>query len=129
LEICDRIGVVIIDADLEIARRVSFDAAKQPIVLTEERTGLVRAANPAFLSLVGVSLDEVVGRSVVDLGLWIDEGHRNSFLSCLAIEGRLSCYPLVPAPRLQSILMYVSVDLVSIGDEFLHLMRFDIVCS
>ncbi len=96
--------------DLDIAAGAYFYATTQPIALTEDRSGLIRAANPAFLALGGSSRDEVVGRSVFELGLWSDAGQWNSFLSCLAIEGRLRRYPLVASRRYRDLAMRVSAD-------------------
>ncbi len=111
--------------DQDIAAGAYFDATTQPIALTEERSGLVRAANPAFLALIGLGRDEVVGRSVVDLGLWSDAGQRNSFLSCLAIEGRLRRYPLASSRRFRDLTLHVSADPVSAAPGML-LLRIEV---
>ena len=113
--------------DLDIARRAYFDTAQQPIALTEKRSGLVRAANAAFFALLGLPEEEVLGRNVVDLGLWGDVGQRNSFLSCLAIEGSLTRYPLLSTPRFQSSVLHVSAESVGPTEEELLLMRIDVV--
>jgi two-component sensor histidine kinase len=67
---------------------------RDAILVTELETGRVLAASAAALALFGRDAEDIVGRTTVEIGIWKDEGQRNSFLSCLEIEGALVRYPV-----------------------------------
>lgn len=77
-----------------LAHQAAFDYAKEPCLLTTEREGRILAVNRALLRALNVSEDELVGKDAIEVGFWESEGQRNSFLSCLAIEGSLYRYPV-----------------------------------
>lgn len=104
---------------LEVCRRAAYDQSARPQFVVEQRSGLVLSANSAFLSLLGKAEDAVLGKTTVELGFWPDEGRRNSFLGCLAIEGHLSRYPLDAPGRLGFARIFLSVRPIALDDEVL----------
>ncbi len=77
-----------------MAHQAAFDFAKEPCLLTTERDGRILAVNRALLRAFNVQEEDLLGKNVVEAGFWESEGQRNSFLSCLAIEGSLYHYPI-----------------------------------
>ena len=67
--------------------------------VTELDSGRIVGANEAAFRLLGTDRASAMGKSTVELGLWADEGHRNSFLACLSIGGRFVRYPVRLVPK------------------------------
>lgn len=72
----------------------SYTPGAVATLLTEMDSGRILAANQAALELFGLHPDEIVGRTTMEAGLWRDAGQRNSFLSCLEMEGAVVRYPV-----------------------------------
>lgn len=104
---------------LEVCRRAAYDESGRPQFVVEQRSGRVLSANAAFLALLGKAEGAVLGRTTVELGFWPDEGRRNSFLSCLAIEGLLSRYPLDAPGRLGFARIFLTVRPIALDGEVL----------
>ncbi|MPY95520.1 MAG: PAS domain S-box protein [Acidimicrobiia bacterium] len=58
-----------------------FEAAPLPVLVTRAADGLVKLANPAFESLAGWSVAELVGRTVTEMQLWAEPDHRPPVLA------------------------------------------------
>jgi two-component sensor histidine kinase len=93
-----------------LARRAAFDTSAIPQLLADAGEGRIVAVNRAFCVLSGRGEAETVGRTDVELGFWSDEGARNSFLSCLAVEGRLAAYPIRLGPLWRGAEFRIDVD-------------------
>lgn len=66
-----------------------FRASPVGIVLSQLDTGKVLDANETFLKGFGFTLDEVLGRSTVDLGIWLNPRDRENAMQVLRETGRL----------------------------------------
>ncbi len=53
-----------------------FDASPSPIVIINRATGAYNNINQAWLALYGYALDEALGRTATELGIWIDPADR-----------------------------------------------------
>ena len=73
--------------DAEERFRLAFGTSPDPMVITRLRDGLILAVNPGFCALHGVEEEGVLGRTVVDLGLWLDADARSRFAAQLAVTG------------------------------------------
>ncbi len=63
--------------------RAFFELSPVVMCITGLADGRVRDVNDAFLRLHGVTRDEVVGRPVLELGLWVDPGQRDAIRAAL----------------------------------------------
>jgi PAS domain S-box-containing protein len=54
----------------------AFQSSPDPMAITDLDTGLIVDANSAFLAWTGCSRDEVVGKSVTELGFWANPEDR-----------------------------------------------------
>jgi PAS domain S-box-containing protein len=66
-----------------------FDASPDHIAIVRAEDGRLIAANPAFERATGYRMDEIAGRSVAELGLWVIPGERERFLADLRVKGSL----------------------------------------
>jgi len=66
----------------------------EPLLITEMGSGRIMSANDSALALLGMDAASLIGRTTIDVGIWLDSGQRNSFLACLAIEGSIVRYPV-----------------------------------
>lgn len=65
----------------------SFQSSPNAIAITGLKDGRFIEVNDAFVTLSGYSHAELVNKSSLELGLWVDEGDRSSVTSTLA-QGR-----------------------------------------
>jgi PAS domain S-box-containing protein len=74
----------------EAAERFSrmFEVNPVPTVITRVADGKILYANPAFLRSMGWTHTEVLGRTVLDLGLWADPAEREPVVRSLQASGR-----------------------------------------
>ena len=54
--------------------RSAFETSPDGVLITRAEDGKIVDANPAFLQIMRFNLEEVVGRTSVDLDMWADEG-------------------------------------------------------
>jgi two-component sensor histidine kinase len=102
----------------------SFERDWPAFVVTELQSGRVVAANRGALRLFETSRDRIIGKTTVELGLWRDEGQRNSFLACLEIEGELVRYPVRIALASGQVLeAFIAGEPFSLDDRRLLLTR------
>lgn len=64
-------------AALERFERI-FRAAPVPMTITAETTGVLLEVNEAFCALFGYSREEALGRTTLELGLWVDSRDRHA---------------------------------------------------
>jgi PAS domain S-box-containing protein len=72
-----------LDPNAAAKLRAFFELSPVIMCITGLDDGRVREVNDAFLQLGGFARDEVVGRHVLDLGLWIDPGQREQGIAML----------------------------------------------
>ena len=66
-----------------------FRVAPVGISITRPVDGRFMDFNDGFESITGYSRDDVLGRTSVELGLWVDPGDRNRMLAAVRREGRV----------------------------------------
>jgi PAS domain S-box-containing protein len=75
---------------LETAREqfvVTFESCPHPLLITSLDEGRVVEANASFLEQFGYDASEIAGRTVQELGLWVDPSARARMLEKLATDG------------------------------------------
>jgi diguanylate cyclase (GGDEF)-like protein/PAS domain S-box-containing protein len=82
--------------EIEATRRYSerlfstaFDESPEAIGLSRLSDGLFVDVNQEWLHMTGYSRDEVIGRTVVDIGHWPDRASRDAVMAPLKDSGRL----------------------------------------
>jgi len=63
--------------------RVAFDTSPDAITMTRLSDGVMVAVNQGFSQLAGWTREEAVGRSSLDLGLWVDPADRQRMADAL----------------------------------------------
>ncbi|PPE65019.1 hypothetical protein C1704_16680 [Caldimonas caldifontis] len=71
-----------------------FEACPDVITVTDPDTGRYVMANPRFEEIIGYRVDEVVGRTVLELGLLPDQAERERLLREVRREGRIVNFPM-----------------------------------
>jgi two-component system cell cycle sensor histidine kinase/response regulator CckA len=61
----------------------AFESSPDGLVMSRLRDGQIVEVNEAFVRLSGYSRDEVVGRTTLDLGLWVHPRDRERYLEAL----------------------------------------------
>lgn len=69
-----------------------FHASPDWIIVVRAEDGLILEANESFARISGYSIEDAVGRTVVELGIWAHPGKREEFVRHLRAAGRLSEY-------------------------------------
>lgn len=73
----------------------SFQASPAITALIRLDDGRIMEANLAFLNASGYTLDEVIGRTALELGIWSDPAHRVAFMENLRSAGSIRDYEAV----------------------------------
>ncbi len=69
---------------------IVFDTCPEAIAVSRESDGLQFEVNQAWTQQTGYSREQGLGRSALDLSLWLDLAHRDQVLAQLDAEGRAS---------------------------------------
>jgi two-component system cell cycle sensor histidine kinase/response regulator CckA len=64
-----------------------FDHSPITVALTTLPEGIFSEVNESFIDMFGYSRDEAIGKTTVDLGVWVHESDRNRFLRQLRDHG------------------------------------------
>ncbi len=67
----------------------AFNLSPHVVTITSLHTGRLIAVNDTFVSVTGISREEAVGRSTVELGLWVDARERETELAALRARGQV----------------------------------------
>jgi len=67
-----------------------FDSSPEAIALTRVRDGALVQVNTEWLNMTGYTRDEVVGKTAVELGHWLDPQERDRVFGALDIGGRIT---------------------------------------
>lgn len=68
----------------------TFDKSPYGLLISRYADGRHLEVNSHYLTLIGYSRDEVVGKTSVELGIWLDSDDRRKFIHALREEGRLT---------------------------------------
>jgi PAS domain S-box-containing protein len=74
--------------------RVTFQAIPDAITLTKLKGGRFIEVNEGFCAMTGFSREEVIGRSPLDLNLFVNPSERSQFFEILNREGQVNGYEL-----------------------------------
>ncbi len=66
-----------------------FQSSPDWIAISALSDGRLIEVNDAFCKITGYSRDEVIGRTSIDLGLWVDPGERTGFVELLRSNHRV----------------------------------------
>ena len=95
-----------------------FASNPEPVVLVSLDDARYLDVNEAFLKLMGYAREEVIGRTVVELGIWVDQAERASFRELLARTGSvrdLEARLQAKSGDVRTVIL--SVDLMEIGQQ------------
>ncbi|MFM8444452.1 MAG: PAS domain S-box protein [Methylococcus sp.] len=73
----------------ELKFSLAYQSSPYAIVITRQADGKVLEVNPAFETMTGYSRHEAVGKTSLELDLWVDEQARKRFLGQLADRGQV----------------------------------------
>ena len=71
-----------------------FRASPNPIAISRRHTGERVDVNDAWLQVFGFTREEAIGRSLDDLGMWVEEAERERFQEQIREQGSLRQVPL-----------------------------------
>ena len=75
------------DPDVQAKLRAAFELSPMILVVTGLADGRIRDVNDAFLKTTGYAREEVLGRPMAELGVWIDPAQRERGLAALRAAG------------------------------------------
>jgi PAS domain S-box-containing protein len=95
----------------------AFLSAPDAIAISELESGKFIEVNEAAVRIFGYSRDELIGRSALDLGIWLDRASRDDFIAHIKSMGRVVQYEVVER-RKSGELFHASVtaDTLTIGN-------------
>ena len=101
------------------------------ITLTEMATGRYVMANPGFTRVTGYTVDEAVGRTSRELGIWHDEADRQRLVAAIAEHGRVNDTTAVFVARSGSLvtLQLSAARFAMDGQEYLVINGHDVTQS
>jgi two-component system cell cycle sensor histidine kinase/response regulator CckA len=67
-----------------------FELNPDPIVISSQADGTIMDVNGSFTRATGYSKDEVIGRSVFELGIWVHPEERDEYVQALSDHGRVN---------------------------------------
>ncbi len=76
-------------AESEEKFRKAFITNPDPMTISQLEDGLILEVNDGFVETTGYSREECLGKSTLDLDLWVDEGQREEMTARLKEDGRI----------------------------------------
>ncbi|MCQ6260126.1 EAL domain-containing protein [Pseudomonas sp. Q11] len=67
-----------------------FHLCPNMVLLTRQEDGLIIEANQYFESLFGWPLHDIIGRTTLELGLWVDPGQRVKLVEAIKAKGEMA---------------------------------------
>ena len=96
----------------------AFHCYPDIITISTFNEGRYIEVNEAYLILVGYEIDEVIGRTVDELGIWDDPQERKRVLAEIKIKGSIRNYEMLFQTKTKELITaLISVDLIDIGGE------------
>ena len=72
----------------------AFHASPAPMVITDIHQGVIIDANEACAAWSGYNREEVIGRTTIELGFWVQPPARAGFVSHILKDGGMDSFPL-----------------------------------
>lgn len=72
-----------------------FSTGPDCAIISRLDDGAIDDVNDGFTVLTGYARDEAVGRTTIDLGLWVEPDQRRQYVERIAAEGALTDFPTV----------------------------------
>lgn len=72
-----------------------FSTGPDCAIISRLDDGAIDDVNDGFTTLTGFSRDEAVGRTTLDLGLWVEPGLRLEYVDRVAVEGALTDFAML----------------------------------
>jgi len=95
-----------------------FNLTPNAITLSRVSDGVYFDVNPGFTDISGWLAQEAIGRSSLDLDLWLSEQERQFFISCLRKKGKIDAYEVRHRHKNGSLFdAYTSARLMKIDSE------------
>src|SRR5216683_5494751 len=94
-----------------------FEASPDPVVVARAGDGTIVLINGAFVSTFGITLDEAVGRTPVELGLWPDPEECERCVRLLQEQQHLENLPMTLRSRRGDFPFLLSAAAVRFGGE------------
>jgi two-component system, cell cycle sensor histidine kinase and response regulator CckA len=70
----------------------AFMSSPDNMVISRIHDGIIMDVSDTFLETSGYARDEIVGRSVIDIGIWADRDERKLFINLLRECGEARCF-------------------------------------
>ncbi|HEX8071764.1 MAG TPA: PAS domain S-box protein [Pyrinomonadaceae bacterium] len=70
----------------------AFAASPLALIITSLKTGRLLEVNETFTGLTGYTREEAVGRTTLELGLWVEQADREEELGLLSARGRVRAH-------------------------------------
>lgn len=64
-----------------------FHISPDPILISDLESGTVQDVNDSFLSVLGLSREECIGKTTYEIGLWEEKGNREEFVQSVLQQG------------------------------------------
>ena len=109
----------------------AFQASPDSLSLTEFSSGTLIEVNDGFERVFGYSREEVIGRSTIDLGVWVNSEDRNAVVTKLKNEGSVKDYEAIGRRKNgESLVGLISAEIIRVaGQSLLLIMVRDITES
>jgi PAS domain S-box-containing protein len=96
----------------------AFWASPNGLSITRVADGLIYEANPSYLAMMGLTRDEAIGRSSLELGLYVDPADRRRGIEQLERDGRFSDFELRVRDRAGNVrLLRVAAEMIEVDGE------------
>lgn len=96
----------------------AFRSASYALTITNASSGKIIEVNDSFYSITGYSIDETLGKTSLELNLWVDENDRDSVVSELMKGNKISSQSFSFRRKSGEILIGLfSAELITIQDE------------
>lgn len=100
-----------------------FNSSSESISLTQMSTGKLREVNDGFIEMFGYSRDEVINRSTIELGLWVNASDRERMVEEIKSTGRIKNFEATGRRKNgENIIALISGELVIIDNEQMLLL-------
>jgi diguanylate cyclase (GGDEF)-like protein/PAS domain S-box-containing protein len=76
-----------------------FDHSPTPLIVTHFGDGRIYNANASLLTMFGYTLDEVIGKTTMELNMWADAKHRDTLLTEIAKKRHIEDFEVVLRTR------------------------------
>ena len=96
----------------------AFHSSPDAITITEFESGRYLEVNDGFCRLTGYRADEVIGRTVYEVGIWAEEKQRAALLAELQLKGRVLHQEMLGRnKRGEALTVEVSVEPITLNEK------------